>query len=55
MDFNAGRVLEGEAIKDLAAELLDFAVEVASGRPSKSEALDIGEEEFCSWPMGGML
>jgi altronate hydrolase len=55
MDYNAGRVLEGEAIEDLAAELLDFTVEVASGRPSKSEALGIGEEEFCSWPMGGML
>jgi altronate hydrolase len=55
MDFNAGRVLEGEAIEDLAAELLDFTIEVASGRPSKSEAQGIGEEEFCSWPMGGML
>jgi altronate hydrolase len=55
MDFNAGRALEGESIEELAAELLDLAVEVASGRPSKSETQGIGEEEFCSWPMGGML
>ena len=55
MDFNAGRVLEGEAIEDLAAELLEMTIAVASGQPSKSEAQGIGEEEFCSWPMGGML
>ncbi len=55
MDVNAGRVLEGEAIEDVAAEFLDLAVAVASGQPSKSEALDIGEEEFCPWSLGGML
>jgi altronate hydrolase len=55
MDVNAGRVLEGEAIEDLAAELLDLAVAVASGQPSKSEALGIGEDEFCPWPLGGLL
>jgi altronate hydrolase len=55
MDVNAGRVLEGEAIEDLAAELLDLAVAVASGEPSKSEALGIGEDEFCPWPLGGLL
>jgi altronate hydrolase len=55
MDVNAGRVLEGEAIEDVAVEFLDLAVAVASGRPTKSEALGIGEEEFCPWPLGGLL
>jgi altronate hydrolase len=55
MDVNAGRVLEGEAIEDVAAEFLNLVVAVASGQPSKSEALGIGEEEFCPWPLGGML
>ena len=55
MDVNAGRVLEGEAIEKVAADLIDLAVAVASGQPSKSEALGIGEEEFCPWPLGGML
>lgn len=55
MDVNAGRVLEGEAIDEVAAEFLDLAIAVASGRPSKSEALGIGEQEFCPWPLGGLL
>ena len=55
MDVNAGRVLEGEPIEKVAADLIDLAVAVASGQPSKSEALGIGEEEFCPWPLGGML
>jgi altronate hydrolase len=55
MDLNAGRVLEGENIEDLAAELVDLAVAVASGKPSKSEALGIGEDEFCPWALGGLL
>jgi altronate hydrolase len=55
MDLNAGRVLEGEPIEEVAADLLDLAVAVASGHPSKSEALGIGEDEFCPWPLGGML
>jgi altronate hydrolase len=52
---NAGRVLEGEDIEQVAAEFLDLAVAVASGQPSKSEALGIGEQEFCPWSLGGML
>lgn len=55
MDFNAGRVLEHERMDDLAAELLDRVIEVASGAPSKSEALDIGEAEFVPWHVGGMV
>ena len=55
MDVNAGRVLEGEDIKTVAAEFVELALAVTSGQPSKSEALGIGEEEFCPWPLGGML
>jgi len=52
MDFNAGRVLEGAALEDVAAELLDLAIEIASGRPSKSEAQGIGEDELSPWDYG---
>ena len=55
MDLNAGRVLEGVAMQSVAAELLDLVVAVASGQPSKSEAQDIGEAEFCPWGLGGIL
>ena len=55
MDLNAGRVLEGESLEDVAAELLDRVVGVASGRPSKSEAQGIGEAEFSPWRLGETL
>jgi altronate dehydratase len=55
MDLNAGRILEGEPAAQVATELLDMIVTVASGQPSKSEAQDIGEAEFCPWGLGGIL
>jgi altronate hydrolase len=55
MDLNAGKVLEGMAIEEVAAELLDLVVTVASGQPSKSEAQGVGETEFNPWSLGGTL
>jgi altronate dehydratase len=55
MDLNAGQILDGESLEELAAKLLDLVIAVASGQPSKSEALDVGEAEFAPWYLGGML
>ena len=55
MDFNAGSVLEGVPMQQAAGELLDLLIAVASGQPSKSEAQDVGEEEFVPWNLGGVL
>lgn len=37
MDFNAGSIVEGKDIDELADELMDYALEVASGKLTKSE------------------
>jgi altronate hydrolase len=55
MDVNAGKVLEGMPMEQVAAELLDLMVAVASGQPSKSEAQGVGEAEFNPWNLGGVL
>ncbi len=55
MDFDAGCLLEGVPIESLAATLLDLALAVASGQPSKSEAQGIGEAEFSPWDLGEAL
>lgn len=55
MDFNAGRILDGEKIEDLAGELLELLIAVAAGRPSKSETQGIGEAEFNPWHLGETL
>ncbi len=55
MDLNAGQVLEGAEMEQVAAELLDLVVTVASGQPSKSESQGVGEAEFYPWNVGGTL
>ncbi len=55
MDVNAGRILDGEPIQQVADDLFELMIAVASGRPTKSEAQDVGEAEFNPWMMGGVL
>jgi altronate hydrolase len=55
MDVNAGRVLTDGTLEEMATELLDLVVAVASGQPSKSEAQGVGEAEFSPWSLGGIL
>jgi altronate hydrolase len=55
IDLDAGRVLEGMSMDQVAIELLDLIVAVASGQPSKSEAQGVGEDEFVVWDLGGTL
>jgi len=54
MDFNAGSILKGADPIELAEELLDLVIAVASGTPSKSEAQGVGECEFSPWYYGGV-
>jgi altronate hydrolase len=55
MDVNAGKVLEGATLEQVAAELLEMTLNVASGQPPKSEAQNVGESEFDPWHLGGTL
>jgi len=55
MDLNAGKVIDGVPMEQVAAELVDLIVSVASGQQSKSEAQGVGEDEFIPWNLGGTL
>jgi altronate hydrolase len=55
MDFDAGVVLSGASIETVGAELFDLILAVASGEPTKSEAQDLGDEEFVPWTVGPTL
>ncbi len=55
MDVNAGRILDGEPIQQVADDLFELMIAVASGLPTKSESQDVGEAEFNPWMMGGVL
>lgn len=55
MDFDAGLILAGADPINLAEELLDLVISVASGAPSKSEAQGVGEREFSPWYYGDVV
>ncbi len=53
MDFNAGTIADSNlSIDDLACDLYDKIIAVASGELTSSEKFDIGEDEFIPWHIG---
>lgn len=53
MDINCGQVIDGEkTIQEMGEIIFDKLLRVASGEPSKSEALGVGEDEFQPWNIG---
>jgi altronate dehydratase len=55
MDIDAGRILDGATVDEIGAEIFEEILAVASGKPTKSELADIGEEEFNPWIVGVTL
>lgn len=55
MDIDASAVLEGEALDVLGRRIFDTLLAVASGAPTKSESLGLGDNEFVPWQIGAWL
>jgi altronate hydrolase len=56
IDIDCGGVATGEAtIEQKGAEILDYLLEVASGRRTKSEELGYGGAEFVPWQIGAVM
>jgi altronate hydrolase len=56
MDINCGVVVDdGVSIPDMGQRILDRILEVASGSPTKSEALGFGDDEFVPWQIGAVM
>ncbi|MBS0408443.1 MAG: altronate dehydratase [Proteobacteria bacterium] len=56
IDIDCGPIAAGEAsIESKGEEILDYLLEVASGRQSKSEALGYGGAEFVPWQIGAVM
>lgn len=55
IDLYCGPVLDGRSIADLGEELLDLIVATASGRPTASEELGVGNEEIIPWRTGAVM
>ena len=55
MDLNAGGIATGAAtVEQIGAEILETVLAVASGRPTVSEDLDLGRDEFVPWQLGAV-
>ena len=53
MDFNCGVLLDGtSSMPEVAQGIFDLIRDVASGKPSKSEDLGLGDHEFVPWNIG---
>ena len=56
MDVNAGTILDGDkTIAEVGTEIFDLLIDVASGRPSLSEAQGLGDLEFVPWQIGAVM
>ncbi|WVN42609.1 altronate dehydratase family protein [beta proteobacterium MWH-UniP1] len=53
MDINCGEILDGTAsVAEMGQRIFELALNIASGAPSKSELLGLGDHEFVPWNIG---
>ena len=56
MDINCGGIADGDkTVEAVGREIFAKVLEVASGTPSKSEALGFGDAEFIPWQIGAVM
>jgi altronate hydrolase len=55
MDIDCGRILSGVSMREVAEEIFQKVLAVASGQKSKSEMLGYGDHEFVPWRLGAVL
>lgn len=55
MDLNAGEVLHSKSVDEMGRTIFDEIIAVASGKKTRSEVLNIGDEEFVPWNIGPIL
>jgi altronate hydrolase len=56
MDLNCGTILDGGSDVDTTGrEIFQLMLDVASGRPTRSEELGFGDEEFTPWQLGAVM
>jgi altronate hydrolase len=55
IDVDCSPILTGESVAAAGARVFEEIIAVASGKPSKSEALGLGDEEFVPWQVGAYM
>lgn len=53
MDINCGEILDGtSSLQEMSQRIFEQLLRTASGEPTKSELLGLGEHEFVPWKIG---
>ena len=53
MDINCGEILDGtKTLDEMGQAIFELFIDIASGTPSKSELLGLGDNEFVPWDIG---
>jgi altronate hydrolase len=53
MDINCGLVLDGAlTMEQMGQHIFDYILQAASGEPTRSELLGLGDHEFVPWHLG---
>jgi altronate hydrolase len=56
MDINCGDIVDGTTtVQAKGQEIFDLILKAASGEPTKSEVLGIGNDEFVPWQLGAVM
>jgi altronate hydrolase len=56
MDINCGTIIDGsQTVEEAGAAIFAEILAVASGKPTRSEILGFGEEEFQPWLQSATL
>lgn len=56
MDINCGIVIDGEVdIPEMGRRIFNLILRTASGQPTKSEDLGVGDLEFVPWQLGAVM
>ncbi|ADV61982.1 Galactarate dehydratase [Isosphaera pallida ATCC 43644] len=55
MDLDAGVILDGVPVDQVGRAIFEAILRVASGEPTKSDRLGVGEDEFVPWTIGPTL
>jgi altronate hydrolase len=56
MDINCGDIMDGTAtVQEKGEEIFQAILRLASGEPSRSEALGVGDDEFVPWMIGAQM
>ena len=55
MDIDASAILDGESVEAVGERIFERLLATASGVPTTSETLGLGEQEFVPWQVGAYL